>query len=82
MRARWFWIVVSLVFGCTTQPIGARCEQDIDCNAPTEVCRSEVSPAAACSGRQCICCPSDPAAAAQVPACVPRTTTRDAGTSD
>ncbi len=71
----WWWLLAAVSLGCTTQPIGARCEQDRDCNTSNnEVCRSENAPAIACAGSSCICCPSDPALAATLAACAPRNT--------
>lgn len=83
---------VLLALGCTTQPVGARCEQDLDCNADNnEVCRQEVAPERGCAGGACICCPSDPTIAQGISACIPRQRTdsgvtdtgpRDTGTTD
>lgn len=73
--ARPFFFMVLMALGCTTQAVGERCEQDQDCNgAGGEVCRSEVNPAAACTGSQCICCPQNPDIARTIAACAPRTT--------
>lgn len=73
---------VLLALGCTTQPVGARCEQDLDCNADNnEVCRQEVAPERGCAGGACICCPADPTLAQGIAACIPRQRT-DSGVTD
>lgn len=72
---RGWWLLLTVALGCTTQPVGARCEQDRDCNTSNnEVCRSENAPGVACAGSSCICCPADPALAATIAACAPRST--------
>ncbi len=85
MRTLLLLAALSLV-ACTVQSTGARCEITADCNtAQGDECRSEQNPALACSGSntdRCICCPSNPTAAAAEPACRVTTTTADAGVRD
>lgn len=80
MRTILLLVTLSLI-ACTTQPTGARCEQDIDCNADNnELCRVEFNYAASCQhAPSCVCCPTDPEAARQIPSCVGISTTTDAG---
>lgn len=81
---RLFLVLALGLMSCTTQPVGARCQQNDDCNANNaEVCRLESSPDRACdNATSCVCCPSDRALALTIPACVPRSTTVDAGRAD
>jgi hypothetical protein len=50
-----------VLFGCTTQPLGARCEQDQDCSEAVSgiypvVCRRENAQGTACgAGESCVC---------------------------
>ena len=77
---RLFLVLALGLMSCTTQAVGARCQQDLDCNGDSsEVCRSELNPMSPCSGSACICCPSDRTLALTIPACVPHSTGGDAG---
>lgn len=78
---RLFLVLALGLMSCTTQPVGARCQQDLDCNTESsEVCRLESSPERACDNMTfCVCCPSDRALALTIPACVPRSSAVDAG---
>lgn len=78
---RWTALLLLSVLGlgCTTQTSGQRCQQNADCNPDTDVCRNEGSPERECNGLSCICCPSDPAVAATITACLPRVGRSDAG---
>lgn len=78
---RLFLVLALGLMSCTTQPVGARCQQDLDCNGDnSEVCRNELNPMNACnSAASCVCCPSDRALALTIPACVPHSSGVDAG---
>ncbi len=78
MRWNVLFLLSILATGCTTQSTGSRCEQDSDCNTATDLCRDEVRPERSCTSQACICCPSDPVAAAAIAVCIPRSRT-DAG---
>lgn len=75
--------VLALALGCTTQSAGQRCEQDQDCNGgASEFCRSAVNPTQPCGSQPCVCCPDDPALAANIAGCVRTTLILDAGRRD
>ncbi len=80
MRTILLLVTLSLI-ACTVQPTGARCEQESDCNtAGGEHCRVEFNYAAECQrAPSCVCCPTDPEAARQIPSCVGISATTDAG---
>lgn len=79
MRTLFLLLGLTLV-ACTTQPAGARCEQDVDCDtAGNQRCRQEIRPDSPCMGGSCICCPTDRASAANVPGCALTNVTVDAG---
>lgn len=84
MRWTAFFFLLVTIAGCTTQTSGQRCQQNSDCNPDTDLCRNETSPERECAGGgSCICCPSNPAAASAITACIPRVaSTGDAGASD
>lgn len=80
MRWTAFLFLFVTMLGCTTQASGQRCQQNSDCNAETDLCRNESAPERECNGLSCICCPANAAAAAAIPACVPRVGRTDSGT--
>jgi hypothetical protein len=80
MRWTAFFLLFVTMAGCTTQASGQRCQQNSDCNPDTDLCRNEAAPERECNGLACICCPSNPAAASAIPACLPRVGRTDAGT--
>jgi hypothetical protein len=79
-----------LIAGCETQPTGARCEYRVDCDrsttgTPTARCVSTTQLGQECNGgMNCVCCPTDPTAAAStgIPACTATSGTQDAGGTD
>lgn len=72
-----------LALGCTTQGVGARCEQNQDCNgAAGEVCRNAATPQESCGSADCICCPENLSAATAIAACTPSSRRTDAGVRD
>ena len=81
MRWTAFLFLFVTMLGCTTQASGQRCQQNSDCNAETDLCRNESAPERECNGLSCICCPANAAAAAAIPACVPRVGRTDSGTA-
>lgn len=82
MRWTAFLFLFVTMLGCTTQSSGQRCQQNSDCNADTERCRRELTPQDDCRGDSCICCPTDPTAAAAIAACIRRSVSPEAGVND
>jgi hypothetical protein len=80
MRWTAFFFLFATLAGCTSQTSGQRCQQNSDCNTDTDTCRIEINPERDCPGNgACICCPTNPAAASAITACLPRVGRSDSG---
>lgn len=83
MRWTAFFFLFATLAGCTSQTSGQRCQQNSDCNTDTDTCRIEINPERDCPGNgACICCPTNPAAASAITACLPRVGRTDSGVTD